>query len=49
MLVYIGIFFGFLAILFTILLVGLYCIGWFSLGAKVKEFVNKYLSRSFDQ
>lgn len=45
----IAVIFGVMAILVAVLLVVLVLIGWFGLNGKVKDFVNKYLSRSFDR
>lgn len=49
MFIYVAVFFGILAILAALLLVGLTCMGWFGMTGKVKEFVNSYLGRQFDQ
>jgi hypothetical protein len=45
----IGVVLGVLALIVAVVLVGLVLIGWFGLNGKVKAFVNKYLSRSFDR
>lgn len=40
---------GVMALLVALVLAGLLFIGWFGLTGKVKGFINKFLSRSFDQ
>lgn len=49
MIQFVIVFFAVIALFFLLLLVAITCAGWFGLSAYLKRFVNKYVSRSFDQ
>jgi hypothetical protein len=49
MIQFIAIFLGVITLFFVLILLGIVGIGWFGLNDKIKKYMNKYLSRSFDQ
>jgi hypothetical protein len=49
MLIGLAIFLAVITLFFTIILLALLSISWFGLNKKIKHYINKYLSKSFDQ